>query len=86
MATDRLDDLEGKREDFLGKIECDLHMEEEEEEHEVKGDDTQNGNDNDSTGRVSYAEKLELVRTKERQLVLAGRAVNVDSLTSTNGC
>ncbi|CAM9884772.1 unnamed protein product, partial [Pylaiella littoralis] len=66
-ANDRLDDLEGQREDLLDRIEFDLEMGEEEDGAEIEKDEEQDGNDSDSTGGT-HAEKLELVRMKEHRL------------------
>lgn len=69
-ATDRLDDLEGKREDLVDTIEFEEDMDDQEldaeEEGEEEGEDDDNhDDDNEGEESSSSQENLELVRIKE---------------------
>lgn len=57
-------------------------------EEEVEGDEKQDNNDDASTGGVTHAEKLELVRIKEHVIslaVLIWGVFNVERISSANG-
>eukprot|EP00903_Cladosiphon_okamuranus_P011711 g11014.t1 len=65
-GADRLDDLQGRREDLLEAIE----VAEEEREEEGRGDDDDDDDDDDDNknGEASSRQKLELVRIQEHRL------------------